>query len=469
MLLEALEDMLAGDIAPWDIAWHSPEPAGQLVPYSSQELAADVWSATRDLASIDASRRVGIVVRPVAQTIAWLAAGLLRRQPLTLIDPRNASLKSENRADLGLVAWIDPYHPQPFVGLDADSTLEARKNEAIAIMTSGTSGTAKAVCLTLDNLDHNLACVSAAMREFGVPMRGAPWSLVLNAAHAYGLSVLLLSLIHRAPLGLHRDPNFVETVIDEMNQIGTEVLPAVSSFLGLERQTVAGIITSAAVPTLGVRLFAGEGLSKRDVDELIERDSALRIIHMYGMTEHTARVSMGLVGVDYEPGDVGTPLKGVLVSTIPHESSGLDEIVLRSPSLSPGYAHEALRLTDDGMLRTGDLGAIGKNGRLVIRGRVSEHFSFKGISVWARDVEAEVMSIQGVFDCLAEQSRSDEPVKCSVVVDGSVNNLSLQRVIRSRCNPRNLIGEIVFVNHIDRTNSGKRKRKRSSEDINPQD
>ena len=67
-------------------------------------------------------------------------------------------------------------------------------------------------------------------------------------------------------------------------------------------------------------------------------------------------------------GTVGRPLPGTEVSIAPD-----GEILIRGPQLFQGYYHDPAAtqqaLTDDGWLRTGDLGAIDEDGFVAITGR----------------------------------------------------------------------------------------------------
>jgi long-chain acyl-CoA synthetase len=102
------------------------------------------------------------------------------------------------------------------------------------------------------------------------------------------------------------------------------------------------------------------------------RALGLELLEGYGMTEncgysHVTRLGTGL------PGSVGYPYPGV---TCRLGEGG--EILVKSPATMAGYFKdpELTResFTPDGFLRTGDLGVIEGDGRLLITGRVKELF-----------------------------------------------------------------------------------------------
>jgi long-chain acyl-CoA synthetase len=119
--------------------------------------------------------------------------------------------------------------------------------------------------------------------------------------------------------------------------------------------------------------FAGSG-SAPIPPELLTwyRDLGLELLEGYGMTEnmgysHVTQPGQGM------PGSVGQPLEGV---TCRLGEGG--EILVKSPATMVGYFKEPEltreAFTEDGFLKTGDLGVIEPDGRLIITGRVKELF-----------------------------------------------------------------------------------------------
>ncbi len=92
----------------------------------------------------------------------------------------------------------------------------------------------------------------------------------------------------------------------------------------------------------------------------------LLILEGYGLTESTGASTLNLPG-GFRFGTVGRPLPGVEVRLAPD-----GEVLLRGRSITPGYWGEGASegaFTDDGALRTGDVGAFDADGYLRITGR----------------------------------------------------------------------------------------------------
>jgi malonyl-CoA/methylmalonyl-CoA synthetase len=108
-------------------------------------------------------------------------------------------------------------------------------------------------------------------------------------------------------------------------------------------------------------------------------------VERYGITEGGIVVTNPYEG-PRQPGRVGFPFPGVEVKL-----GELDEVLLKGGQVFKGYwrnpgATEGA-FTDDGFLRTGDVGEIGEDGTLAIRGRLKELIISGGFNVYPREVE----------------------------------------------------------------------------------
>jgi long-chain acyl-CoA synthetase len=94
--------------------------------------------------------------------------------------------------------------------------------------------------------------------------------------------------------------------------------------------------------------------------------AGIHVLQGYGLTETSPVVSLTPYGA-LKPGTTGKPLDNL---EIVFDADG--EILVRGPSVFQGYFKDPVftgEVLRDGWLRTGDLGALDKDGYLVIRGR----------------------------------------------------------------------------------------------------
>ncbi|MBD3243938.1 MAG: AMP-binding protein [Chitinivibrionales bacterium] len=142
---------------------------------------------------------------------------------------------------------------------------------------------------------------------------------------------------------------------------GTVLLPMVRRRLG-RRLRMLACGGAALDPKLYIRLEA----------------MGWRVAIGYGLTETSPLVSVAMPGTK-RIGTVGRPLRGVDVridyAAAPQGMQGQGEIQVRGPGVFHGYRNlpdeNANTFTEDGYLRTGDLGYLDKDGYLFITGRVS--------------------------------------------------------------------------------------------------
>lgn len=154
-------------------------------------------------------------------------------------------------------------------------------------------------------------------------------------------------------------------------------------FGGNVRLLVSG---GAALPESTHRFFAGLGLP---------------LAEGYGLTEAAPVLTVDPAKPGSKPGSVGRPLPGIELRVEEPDGDGVGEVLARGPNIMVGYFRnrEATRavLTDDGWLRTGDLGRLDGRGRLRLVGRAKDVVvTSSGENVHLDDVEARLGTIDGV-------------------------------------------------------------------------
>ena len=129
------------------------------------------------------------------------------------------------------------------------------------------------------------------------------------------------------------------------------------------------------------------------------------ICNVYGLTETYGNCS---VTDAHDPADirrttVGRPLPGMEIRIVDRETrrplptGEVGEILVRG-YVTPGYYKDpeknAAAFDADGFLITGDLGALGDDGRLRFRGRIKEMVKTGGINVAPLEVEEVLLAIR---------------------------------------------------------------------------
>ncbi len=126
------------------------------------------------------------------------------------------------------------------------------------------------------------------------------------------------------------------------------------------------------------------------------RQLGFMVVQGYGLTETAPIVSFNHP-FHLKPGTVGKPLPGVELQIAPD-----GEILVRGDIVTPGYVGapaEASKAFENGWFHTADVGALDRDGYLMVRGRLSEMIvTPEGLKVFPDDVELVLNRTPGVRD-----------------------------------------------------------------------
>ena len=184
-------------------------------------------------------------------------------------------------------------------------------------------------------------------------------------------------------------------------------------------------------------------------------------VERYGITEGGIVVTNPYDG-PRQPGRVGQPFPGVEVRL-----GELDEVVIKGGQVFTGYWRNpqatAEAFTSDGFFRTGDVGEIGDDGTLAIRGRIKELIITGGFNVYPREVELVLEThpaVQEVAVAGVPSDRWGEEVTAFVVpsgrgdlVESEIIAFANERLASYKCPKR-----VVAVDKLPRNAMGKVQR-----------
>ena len=291
----------------------------------------------------------------------------------------------------------------------------------LVMLTSGSSGRAKAAELTWSALVASATITQATVRGSTTPI----WYPCLPANHIGGLAVLLRAVLSDASLVWGEADD-----LDEAPRRGATHVAVVRTQLA--RCDLSGFATV---------LLGGA----RPPDAL-----GPNVVTTWGMTETGS-------GIVYD----GVALPGVEVADVD------GELLVRTPTLFRSYrtAPRPQRIGPDGLddwFPTGDAGHV-VNGRVSVRGRLGFVITTGGEKLWPEDLEAVLATLDGVRDvAITSLADSDwgERVVALVVSDGTNLDDVIAAVATERLGPWAKPKEIRYVVAIPRTPNGKIRRDR---------
>ncbi|PHX94273.1 MAG: hypothetical protein CK542_01470 [Acidimicrobium sp.] len=290
--------------------------------------------------------------------------------------------------------------------------------DALVIATSGSTGQSKGVVHTHDSILFATKTTVARLRCTAEDH----WLACISLAHVGGLSVVLraLHLGSRLTINSRADQATILAALDNGATM-TSLVPTVLRSVDISRFKTVLIGGSNAPDNL-----------------------PSNAISTYGLTE-----TMG--GVVYD----GVPLDGVEIRL--GEDS---EIEIRSKSLLRCYRNGVDPKTNDGWLRTGDLGDL-RDGGLKVLGRQDELINTGGFKVWPSTVENSIRQLEvvtDVFVAATPDKKWGSAVTAWVVLQPNVANLQLivlrdhvQETLPDYCAPRKLF----VVKQIPKSSLGK--------------
>jgi malonyl-CoA/methylmalonyl-CoA synthetase len=143
-------------------------------------------------------------------------------------------------------------------------------------------------------------------------------------------------------------------------------------------------------------LTSGSDRLPDDVFEAFRRTFGHTLLERYGMTETGMNLSNPLRG-ERRVGSVGLPLPGVEVRIVdpqsgtPLSDGEVGELQVRGPHVCKGYWRQPEKsveaFTEDGWLKTGDLGLREPDGYFTLKGRSKDLVISGGLNVYPPEVE----------------------------------------------------------------------------------
>ena len=329
------------------------------------------------------------------------------------------------------------YHPQT-------QKTAADEHDLVTILyTSGTTGHPKGVLLT----HHNMVENSHAAIKILHPTKKDVFMALLPMFHTFSWTGNVIT-----PIILGSKTLIVKSItppkpwLQAMGREGVTIMIAVPQIYGVLAKEAKGLkkffLKFWSLRRVRLCLSGAAPLGKTIVNHF--HDSfGLHILEGYGLTE-TSPVLTIVPPDQRKHGSVGKPVPGVELRIIdeqgrhlPHGEEG--EIVARGPNVTKGYhgnreATEQL-FTQDGWMKTGDIGVMDTDGFLYIRDRKKDMVIVKGLKVFPAQIEHIINAFPGVLENAVigiPDGSGNETMKCFVVArpGEELDKPALQRYIK---------------------------------------
>jgi long-chain acyl-CoA synthetase len=333
---------------------------------------------------------------------------------------------------------------------------------AMLLYTSGTTGAAKAVCITHGSLaSHTKALVEQTL-QLGEEDRILG---TLPLTHSYGIRTTLLVPFYAGASTVFV-PKFSPTrTLELCTTHRITWIPGVPTMF----VAWANELSAPAPPALRWCMSAGAPLAE-DLRLRAEKRLAAPVRQAYGLTE------ANLAAINAPPdlpvaGSSGKPVAGVELriaddagQELPEGAHG--EVLIRGQNVMAGYLDDKLATTHvmrGGWLHTGDIGFVDDEGRLTIADRSKDLILRGGASIYPSELENVLVGHAAVHDAAVVGQADDyygEEIVAVIVRNFAVTAKELDAWAREQLAPYKVPRRYAFLKELPRGSSGKTLKRR---------
>ncbi len=365
----------------------------------------------------------------------------------------------------GALDFLDGLSDGARMPLDAPPI--AHDDLAFLQYTGGTTGIAKGAMLTHGNLVANMLQASAWISR---DLRQGQ-EVIITALPLYHIFALTANCLVFMSIGGHNvlitNPRDMKAFLKDLEKTPFTAITGVNTlFNALLNQE-----RFRALDFSGLRLALGGGMAvQRPVAERWKQVTGHTLVEAYGLTEASPAVCINPIDLAEYNGSIGLPIPSTDCS-IRDEDAGtrelatgeVGELCVRGPQVMRGYWNRPDEtqkvLSDDGWLRTGDMGRMDDNGFFYIVDRKKDMILVSGFNVYPNEIEDVAASHPGVLEAGAvgvESESSGEVVKLVVVrKDPSLTADALRDWLRGELTAYKVPKIIEFREELPKSNVGK--------------
>ena len=337
---------------------------------------------------------------------------------------------------------------------------------ALILHTSGTTSRPKMVPLTQANLLASAGNIASTLR-----LSAADRCLnVMPLFHIHGLVGALLSSVTAGSRVICTAGFDIEQFLpwlEAFRPTWYTAVPTIHHAVLTRSQADTAAIRNHSLRFIRSSSSALPARVMQGLEDLFE----VPVIESYGMTEAAHQMAsnplppgqrkVGSVGLAAGPEVSIMDQAGSLLRT-----SEIGEIVIRGANVMHGYDNDSDANGDAftrGWFRTGDQGYLDKNGYLFITGRLKEIINRGGEKISPREVDDVILqhpAVAEAFSFAVPHKTLGEDIAAAVVLrkQGAATELELQQFVASRLADFKIPRQIIIVEAIPKTATGKIQR-----------
>lgn len=336
---------------------------------------------------------------------------------------------------------------------------------ALLQYTGGTTGVAKGAMLTHGNLVSNVLQAYSWLAPLGITEQ----DIVVTALPLYHIFSLTANCLTFIKIGakniLITNPRDLPRFIDEIKNSGFTAFTGVNTLYNslLNHPKFKEIDFSKLKVSLSGGMAQQKSVSLRWAEV-----TKTRILEAYGLTETSPAATINPMYLEGYNGSIGLPLPSTDISIrddqgkeVPIGESG--ELCIKGPQVMSGYWNKpnetALVFTEDGYLKTGDVGRMDEEGFIYLEDRKKDMIVVSGFNVYPNEIEQIIGMHPGVLEIGVigvDDAESGERVKaCIVRKDPSLTAEQIIAHCREHLTAYKIPKIVEFYDDLPKTNVGK--------------
>ncbi|MBL4834739.1 MAG: AMP-binding protein [Pseudomonas sp.] len=339
--------------------------------------------------------------------------------------PLVRKIQGETEVELLIVTSVDDF-ANPQYTSDADdevrfmhavregAALPAVRHErelddlALLQYTGGTTGVSKGAMLSHRNILSNVLQAVNIIRpgdvEYGNEVRVSPLPL-------YHIFAFTANCIASVATGFHSvlitNPRDLDSMIADLKRHQITLLTGINSlFVSLMAHPEFDSIDFSRLKWVN----SGGAPLNTEIARRWQARTGSVVREGYGLTETSPVVVASTAFTPYKEGYIGRAVIDTEMRTVDDDGKETPrgepgELLIRGPQVMQGYWQRpeatAESITDDGWLKTGDVGVIDEEGFLKLVDRKKDMILVSGFNVYPNEIEDVVMGHSGIRECVA--------------------------------------------------------------------
>ena len=366
---------------------------------------------------------------------------------------------------------IYPDNLDAFDELAEDKLCAVDNPTALIMYTSGSTGVPKGVCLSHDNLQHTIKAITSWANINGNDRE----LTTLSLTHLFGLAHCHIYWTHGGTVFIEEKLQRIPQLLQKLTDLNITSFPGTPGGFKMILDQYRDQFAEHG-KNLKYIIVNSAPMAPEYVQKMLDTLPNTRFYMYYGLTEASRssyicyndhRDKLTTVGRPSPDADIviGSPDNPLVDET--------GEILIKGPHVTEGYLGiDSSDYFVDGYLRTGDSGRKDKDGFITWEGRIKEQINIDGLKLTPMEVEEVLLEHPRVKDCAvvgASDPLTGESVAGFVVPEGPADKqleIELRKFCKDKLEVYKIPKQILFIDAIPRTDTGKTKRIQLKEKLN---